>query len=955
MTKPDRVGTYRAADPKSANAHLGSLTQATLLRMAIRISLVIIITSLVSYFHLMHKLEEGMKEQLVTFAQERARAEGQWLEYIDRRLQLMRTEFVERYQRLPVEPAGEFDRWFKMNADGSAYTRSEFYSGASGPSGARYTGFSGGIDKTFPLTADRRTRLVLSMQMLAEQSQVIVRPATTNSPALTPFVDLYFYTPEKDLVIYWPGTPWYPDYKNGFDLAAQGDFSKTIDTSIPLAKRDRLWTGTYMDEVPKVWMVSFTMPIDFQGKVIAGLGTDISLAEINARLRKDQFKGSSNLIMRSDGQLIAAPQYEAQLIKKKGDFNLAKVGDLPLRDAYRLIAANPGQSLVDDPVHDRLIAVSKITGPNWLFVVMYPKSMMSSTAVSTVLFIFFIGVLSLLIEVGMLWIVLRRQVVTPLQQFIAATHEIAHGNLSPEAISSLPVARQDEIGHLADSFLQMSHYLSLTSEKQQHAEAELRRHRDALEETVTERTRELMLSKAQAEEANRAKSVFLANMSHELRTPLNAILGFAQLLSRDRDLHEESRRHVATIRRAGQHLLALINDVLDISRVESGRSVIEKKPFDLGDTLISIEEMIRGLAQNKGLIFQIEHASDLPVYVDGDGQRIKQILINLLGNAIKYTERGSVQLRVEREQDTIRFEVADTGPGIDSTDHERIFQPFYQTAEGIAKGEGTGLGLAISREYAQMMGGTLSLKSRLGFGCVFTLSLPLPEVEQPVFKSTSGRVVGLEDGQTGWRILVVDDKLDNRELVKQLLEKTGFEVRTAKDGQQALTIYQDWQPSLIWMDMRMPVLDGYAATQQIRALPAGDQVKIVALTASAFEEDRQRVLDVGCDAMVRKPLDEDQLFELMGELLGIRYRYAEIEPDVEAPSELDLSSLPPNLLKELKEAADDLDLKKTEHIVMQLQVANPELAVALNALLQGFRFDQIAALCSKAGNKGDRR
>lgn len=948
VSKPDGVYADSAvADQKPANVHLGSLTQATLLRMAIRISLVIIITSLVSYFHLMHQLEEGMKEQLVTFAQERARAEGQWLEYIDRRLQLMRTEYVERYQRLPAEPAGEFDRWFKMNADGSAYTRSEFYSGAPGPFGARYSGFSGGIDKTFPLTADRRTRLVLSMQMLAEQSQVIVRPAAVNSPALTPFVDLYFYTPEKDLVIYWPGTPWYPDYKNGFDLAAQGDFSKTIDTTIPLAKRDRLWTGTYMDEVPKVWMVSFTMPIDFQGKVIAGLGADISLTEINARLVKNQFNGSSNLIIRSDGQLIAAPQYAAQLIKKKGDFNLAKDGDLSLRDAYHLIAAHPGQSMLDDPVHDRLIAVSKITGPNWLFVVMYPKSMMSSTAVSTVLFIFFIGVLSLLIEVGMLWIVLRRQVVTPLQQFIAATHEIAHGNLSPEAISSLPVARQDEIGHLADSFLQMSHYLSLTSEKQQHAEAELRRHRDALEETVTERTRELMLSKAQAEEANRAKSVFLANMSHELRTPLNAILGFAQLLNHNTSLSEESRHHVATIRRAGQHLLALINDVLDISRVESGRSTIEKKPFDLSDMLTNIEEMILGLAQNKGLIFQIEHANDLPAYVEGDGQRIKQILINLLGNAIKYTERGSVQLRVEREHGIIRFEVSDTGPGIDSVDHERIFHPFFQTAEGIAKGEGTGLGLAISREYAQMMGGSLELNSQLGFGCVFTLRLPLPEAELPVFKSTSGRVIGLEEGQEGWRILVVDDKRDNRELVKQLLENVGFEVRTANDGRQALDLYENWQPSLIWMDMRMPVLDGYAATQQIRSLPGGERVKIVALTASAFEEDRQRVLDVGCNAMIRKPLDEDQLFEVMGDLLGVRYRYAEVLAASPLALELDLSSLPVSWLKELKEAADDLDLKKAEHIVVQLQTINPELAAALNVLVQGFRFDQIALLCSK--------
>lgn len=486
------------------------------------------------------------------------------------------------------------------------------------------------------------------------------------------------------------------------------------------------------------------------------------------------------------------------------------------------------------------------------------------------------------------------------------------------------------------------------------AEQELILHRDHLEKLVAERTLALSLAMAQAETANQAKSVFLANMSHELRTPLNAILGFTQILNRDNQLGEESRRNVATINRAGQHLLALINDVLDIARVESGRSAVENKPFDLNDVLTSIEEMIRGLAQNKGLVFQIEHESDLPVVVEGDGQHLKQILINLLGNAVKYTDRGSVQLRVSHQRDAIDFEVSDTGPGIPLAEQEQVFQPFYQTAAGVAKGEGTGLGLAISREYARMMGGTLVLKSQPGHGCVFTLSLPLPEAQLPFFKTRSGRVMGLEEGQEGWRILVVDDKPDNRELVKQLLEKTGFEVRTASDGQQAVTIYQSWQPSLIWMDMRMPVMDGYTATQQIRALPGGERVKIVALTASAFEEDRQRVLDAGCDDMVRKPLDEDQLFELMGELLDIRYRYAKVELISEASSALDLSSLPPNLLKELKEAADDLDLKKTEHIVMQLQVVNPGLAVALNALVQGFRFEQIAALCSKAGNKADR-
>jgi signal transduction histidine kinase/CheY-like chemotaxis protein len=477
---------------------------------------------------------------------------------------------------------------------------------------------------------------------------------------------------------------------------------------------------------------------------------------------------------------------------------------------------------------------------------------------------------------------------------------------------------------------------------------ELNTHKLHLEEMVETRTIELNVAKQLAESANRAKSVFLANMSHELRTPLNAILGFTQLMKRD-NIAPENQKNLATINRAGQHLLALINDVLEISRIEAGRTLLQSEPFDLAEILTSVEEMIRFKADDKGLQFITEHASNLPAFVEGDGPHLKQVLINLLGNAVKYTEQGQLALRVSQRNGEINFEVSDTGPGISEQDQARIFQPFYQTQGGIAKGEGTGLGLAISQEYTKMMKGRLEVKSQPGQGSTFMLSLPLPAVHAPALQAPARTIIGLEAGQEEIRILIVDDKEDNRELVMQLLEPTGFVLRTANDGQQAIASFIEWQPQLIWMDMRMPVMDGYQATQQIRNLPGGDKVKIVALTASAFEEERQKIIESGCDDMVRKPLEEASLFSVMGTLLGLPYRYAEPAANKQTSSvqHLDLSVLSQAQIAALKTAAEHLDFDKMRQMVSVLKNTHPKLAARMEEIVQGFRFDQIAALCDK--------
>jgi signal transduction histidine kinase/CheY-like chemotaxis protein len=535
-----------------------------------------------------------------------------------------------------------------------------------------------------------------------------------------------------------------------------------------------------------------------------------------------------------------------------------------------------------------------------------------------------LGILLLfvLLFAGSLAALIWLSIVKPLSEALAVAKTIASGDLIVWHGKGHP----DEVGQLLFALAEMG--------------ASLRSVRHALLE-----------GRRTAEAANRAKSVFLANMSHELRTPLNAILGFANLLERDTAIAEESRKKIATINRSGQHLLALINDVLEISRIEADRVVIGRQPFDLLDLLMRIEEMIKGRAEDKGLGFQIEHASDLPLVVEGDAQHLKQVLINLLSNAVKYTQRGHVRLRVCRANGEIQFAIADTGRGISAEEQNHLFQFFYQTEGAIAQGEGTGLGLAISLHYTRLMGGRLEVQSKPDQGSVFTLSLPLPETQSKVVMPSSAQtILGLEAGQEGLRILVVDDKEDNRELLRLLFEATGFEVRTANDGQQALQVFQSWQPCLIWMDIRMPLMDGYEATRQIRSLPGGSKVKIVALTASVFEEDRAATIAAGCDDMLSKPISEERLFVLMGKLLGVRYRYAEQVHTQSgmAPAELDFSVLPIEMLQKLVLAANALDVDMIQQLVEQLRAAHPDIAVALEKMMHAFRFDGIAELCGTA-------
>jgi PAS domain S-box-containing protein len=394
-----------------------------------------------------------------------------------------------------------------------------------------------------------------------------------------------------------------------------------------------------------------------------------------------------------------------------------------------------------------------------------------------------------------------------------------------------------------------------------------------------------------AESANRAKTTFLANMSHELRTPLNVILGFAQVMAHDPSLTPNQKEDLQTIRRSGDHLLSLINDVLDLSKIESGHCTVEESGFDLIALLHSLRNMLAERASSKGLDLCFEIAPEVPQFILADAQKLRQVLLNLLSNAIKFTNRGSITLHVTIEakgtgaltttRQILQFVVADTGVGIGSVELSTIFDAFVQAQAGKRSTCGTGLGLTISRKLLELMGGEISVSSTLGQGSTFTFTLPVSPVSGVnVTPEENNRfVIGLAPGQPHHRILVVDDRAENRLLMVRLLTQLGLEVKEATNGQEAVQIWQEWQPDLTWMDIRMPVLDGYEATKQIRAREDGQNSIIIALTAQASQSDRARSFAAGCNDYISKPFREQTVFLKMAQYLGLEYVYQSDETE----------------------------------------------------------------------------
>jgi PAS domain S-box-containing protein len=485
------------------------------------------------------------------------------------------------------------------------------------------------------------------------------------------------------------------------------------------------------------------------------------------------------------------------------------------------------------------------------------------------------------------------------------------------------------------------------------AQDELRRHREHLEDLVRQRTEELTLARDQAQAANQAKSVFLANMSHELRTPLSAILGFSSLL-RENVVSEGQRRQLDIINRSGEHLLSLINDLLDVAKIEAGKHELAIDCCDLISLVRDVEEMMRVRADGRNLTLSCSRSPEFPRYVRADGQKLRQVLINLLGNAVKFTEEGMVTLRLSATagEDAghlrLRFEVEDTGAGISEQDQARIFEPFIQAGKPAAR-RGTGLGLTITRRFVEMMGGTLGVESAPGRGSRFTVEVPLEtadESEVPAGDAVGECQFALEPDQPECRVLIVEDSPENAMVLGQMLTRAGFRVRAAENGTLGVEAFQQWRPHFIWMDLRMPEMNGAEAARRIRGLQGGHEVKIAAMTASVFASERDEVLAAGMDDIVRKPFHQEEVFNCMVRHLGVRYRQIESAGDRRAEEAgvlrpEALTALPMELRRELADAITSLSSARILSTIDRVAEEDRALAVVLRRLAGRFAYTAI--------------
>jgi signal transduction histidine kinase/DNA-binding NarL/FixJ family response regulator len=568
----------------------------------------------------------------------------------------------------------------------------------------------------------------------------------------------------------------------------------------------------------------------------------------------------------------------------------------------------------------------------------------------------------LLLSIVLIVALLQVRVIDPLRRLMQESERLARRQLS----EPFTWRRDDELGNLGRSLESTRQSLRALFEeiesknreleediqRRTQTEKELQRHRDHLEELVRERTTELTVAKERAEVANQAKSTFLASMSHELRTPLNAVLGYAQMLKRDKNFNERQRVALDTIQQSGEHLLTLITDLLDLSKIEAGKFELYETAVDLPAFLLVIVDIIRVKAEQKGLMFVFE-SSDLPQVVMADEKRLRQVLINLLGNAVKFTDRGRIGLRVDCKSDgprrvRLRFEVHDTGIGLHQDQFETIFQRFEQVGDMRRRFGGTGLGLSISRQLVRMMHSDIHVDSRPGEGSVFSFELPValaeaeraPRAADPDIIGYQGRIK---------TALIVDDVAANRNMLADLLSSLGFETCEATDGSEALQQARMRHPDIILMDIMMPVMDGLEATRRLRRELSLSQVPIIAISASTTPAEREDSIVAGASVFMTKPVDQAELLRHMGALLGLNWIHAEGTAAAPARNGAEVPlAIPPQeemeRLHQLALAGNMRDIRRFASHIEQLDRRYASFAARLQELAREYQSKAIVAL-----------
>ncbi|CAN5291755.1 ATP-binding protein [soil metagenome] len=731
----------------------------------------------------------------------------------------------------PATVDREFDAQFPRRPDGTRRTVDTLYDG--GVVDGDYTyGIGGYLRDADHLTPRQKALFLAATQVVSH----------TGEAELNRYDNFYFFTPDTRLVMFGPRRPdrlMYYRHK----APANFDVSGEEMTLLTLARQNpqRVMKCTKLrkllsDPSGRGLNSACMTPFDYEGKQMGAWGTSLSLDSYLLRAVEDSLPGGRNMIVSSDGELIAVP-------------GLAKNGVVDVQTLVR-VQTEEGVSDVVRQIRalgadagvirhgDRVIAYGHLKEPDWYFLMSFPSDDLVWSAVKTASWVLLFGVLGVIIQVALLYRVMRHTVERPLRV-------LADAHRTGDVVEAEPIEhRTDEIGALAR-----------TLRSQRDGNIELLR---SLEERVAERTAEL-------ERANQAKSVFLANMSHELRTPLNGVIAIGDRLAEEND--PERRRELATlVTSSGRLLEQVLSDILDVSKIEAGEFQLTPAPFDLAQLVGGVAELHRATAEAKRLEFRWSIEPGIQGSYLGDGGRISQILNNLLANAVKFTATGGVSLTVERADlgadGGLTFTVTDTGVGFDDTVRQRLFKRFVQADQSITRQfGGTGLGLSICAALADMMGGRIDARAVLGRGAIFQVDLPLPRVRAiEDVAADEGEEVSLE----GLRVLVAEDHPTNRKVVEIILQPFDVVLTMVEDGQAALDAFTPGAFDAILMDMQMPVLDGLTATRLIRereAAAGAPPVLVVMLTANAMEEHVVAAKSAGADQHLSKPVRPQQLLE----------------------------------------------------------------------------------------------